>query len=197
MNAEFMYDQYIALKAHFNTKSYDYFKYNARVKNAKSFETRKDRVLFERLAREIRSVDMPGIMVSQFIENQDFWVGDYSHQVYLDWRRRTDSLDYLFKADISRIFRDVHDKESFRALFVHPNKQHPPILQMMLNKEITFETFTILEMLFPFFHVLNKNIDVPLVWNKKRFLAEKYSRFIQFDKEAYAAILKSKLEELV
>ena len=140
---------------------------------------------------------MPGILLSQFIENPGFWIGNFNQKIYIDWKKRISSIDYVFRQDISTIFKNTNTKEEFKALFNHPNKQHPQILQLLLNNDISLETFTILESIFPFYHLLDKNISTPIVWNKKKAICKKYLTFLTFDAIAYKQILTDKLKDLL
>lgn len=197
MNGQFVYEQYTALKSHFNT-NYDYFQFNGSLKNInrESYELRNDKLIFEKFAKKHNSSDIVGALVSHFIINPGFWIGDYNHKIYLDWKRRVTSQDYLFHQDVNKIFLNVENKADFKRLFIHPSGQHPLIFQLLLTEEITIESFTIFNAIFPFFNVLNKNIDIPIVWDKKRNICQKYVTFLQFDADKYKAILSEKINEL-
>lgn len=196
MNGRYVFDQYLSLKAHFSSKSYDYYKYNGEIKSSEKYDTRNDKLIFERIAKSYRSIDMPGVLVSQFIDNPSFWIGDFNKSIYIDWKRRTDSLDYIFKQDLSKIFENINTQKEFKNIFIYPKGQHPKIFQMLLNGDITIETFSILNALFPFFHILDKNIDIPIVWNKKKKIAQKYVTFLKFNEKEYKRLLKEKLADL-
>ena len=46
------YKLYTAIKNHFTTESYDYFKYNGKVRASEhTFETRKDKYMFYKLSK--------------------------------------------------------------------------------------------------------------------------------------------------
>ena len=62
MTAFECYKEYVDLKNHFTKPSYDYFKYNGRVKvSLDKFEQRKDRFLFAKLAKK---TDLEGFLVA-------------------------------------------------------------------------------------------------------------------------------------
>jgi hypothetical protein len=61
------YKDYLALRNHFNNEKYDYFLYNGKVSGSvASFEKRKDRFFFEKLAKHR---DPHGLMVANFVYN--------------------------------------------------------------------------------------------------------------------------------
>lgn len=199
MNGQYVYTQYTALKSHFNTKSYDYVQYSGNLKNVtrETYDARPDKLIFERFAKTHNSSDMPGLFVSHFIKDPKFWIGDYENRIYLDWKGRINGQDYIFQRDINKLFMNVVTKEDFKRLFIHPSRQHPLILQMMLNEEISIESFTILDVIFPFFNILDKNIDIPIVWEKKKFICKKYVTFLNIDTDKYKVIFTEKLNELL
>ena len=53
MNAFKIYKFYVAIKRHFNDDKYDFFKYRGKLRlNESSFENRKDKYLFTKLASQ-------------------------------------------------------------------------------------------------------------------------------------------------
>ena len=95
------YKIYLALKNHFTRDSYDYHKYNGKVKvNETSYETRRDKYFFMKLAKK---KDIENYLLAQFVEGgKDFYVGNINasqpDEVYMSWKKRQESLTYRFKA---------------------------------------------------------------------------------------------------
>ena len=53
-----VYKMYLALKQHFTKQDYDYFKYRGKVRaNEKSFEQRRDRYFFKKLATKCQMLN--------------------------------------------------------------------------------------------------------------------------------------------
>lgn len=194
-----VFEQYIAIRNHFKNKTYDYFKYKGKIKSAtkESYLKRRDYDKFEAFAKEHKSIDMPGLLVSQFVENIDFWIGVFDNKVFLDWKGRKNSLFYNFQSDLRTILKAVTDKQSFQRLFIHPKKQHPHILQLLLNRDIKPETFAIINQYYPFFDTLDKNISNHLVWEKKRTILKKYIRFIEHDEKKFKEYLTEQIKEFI
>ena len=66
------YVDYLALKRHFTTESYDYFKYKGKVSAKKdAFDKRKDKFFFEKLSR---NRDPHGIILANLLKSNDIWV---------------------------------------------------------------------------------------------------------------------------
>ena len=90
---------YTAIKNHFTVDSYDYFKYNGKVRVTEiSFETRKDKYMFYKLSKH---EDPLTFLVSIFSNKNKVWVGnmfDLEYQlVYNEFLRRKQSLSYMFE----------------------------------------------------------------------------------------------------
>jgi hypothetical protein len=92
-----VYRDYIALRNHFNSKSYDYFKYGGKSSgNVDSFNKRKDKFFFEKLAKHR---DPHHLMLANFAVNPKSWIKEMAYSenaeaVYMDWLKRSQSLTH-------------------------------------------------------------------------------------------------------
>jgi hypothetical protein len=72
-----VYMMYNALRLHFTTDSYDYFKYNGKTNTTKeSFLTHKNKYAFYRLSRKHTLEDARDFFVANFLVNDSKWVGE-------------------------------------------------------------------------------------------------------------------------
>jgi hypothetical protein len=134
------YITYLALQRHFTT-SYDYFKYNGKVKaTPDSFEIRKDKFQFYKLSKKKDSKNY--ILANILEKDKNIWVGDLltneSEYIYLQWQKKIQSLSYHFKQDIKKM------NDDFDSNFKVVDGQHPPVLNMYLGGEISLEVLIIL-----------------------------------------------------
>lgn len=202
------YRMYLALKMHFKSSTYDYFKYNGVVKvNYNSYQKRKDKRFFEKLARLYHSEDdMRNFFVSNFIYNKNMWIGeaftDDCVDVYKSWLKKNQSLQYVFKNDCSNIIGfsfPEHDtmlakEKSFDSILKVKDGQHPPFVKMLLSKKINLETFMIFNEIFGLIRCYDKNIKEDVIWPSISFKCKKYRPFLNFDVNKYKSILKNALE---
>jgi len=66
-----------ALKLHFTSDSYDYFKYNGKTNVSKStFSTNKSKYHFYKLSRKYNLEELKDFYVANFIQGKGDWVGD-------------------------------------------------------------------------------------------------------------------------
>ena len=100
------YRCYISLKSHFTKESYDYHKVGvlSRV-TKKTFYKRKDRFWFEKFSRQKNDKEVVDFFVSNFISTTDpakMYIREMiqtGEGRYVDWKKRTQSLSYIFKEE--------------------------------------------------------------------------------------------------
>jgi hypothetical protein len=180
------YVKYLALKRHFTTDSYDYFKYNGKVRaSIDSFQSRNDSFFFLKLARKD---DYENIILANMIERPDIWVRDILEEEgqnrYINWKKRMDSLGYIFKSDINNMLDGYEDN------FVVRDGQHPHIMTMMLQKKISLETFTIMTHLANIFPYWEKKIVDKIVSRDIMKKSRKYKPFLDLDWKRYKTYVK-------
>ena len=186
MSALECYKEYLALKNHFSKPSYDYFKYNGKVKvNASSFETRKDKLFFQKLAKH---PDVHSFLIANLAIDSKAWIRDLAYsetaeKTYKDWLKRQQSLTYNFKQELSKL------DEDFNNNFLIKDNDHPILLKKFLGSEISLETICILLDLTGAKNHWDKKMQYDLVWDNTRTKIEKYTPFIKYDKEKIKNIL--------
>ena len=93
MNAIETYQAYLAIKQHFSDSSYDYFKYNGKIRvNVDTFYARKDKFFYEKLARKFNGKpdELRNYFVSILSSNPKKWirelVGIKAEETYTKWK---------------------------------------------------------------------------------------------------------------
>ena len=179
------YKMYCALKRHFNSESYDYFKYQGKVRTThKAFEKRNDKYFFAKLAKH---KDIEGFLVANLAYG-DLWVGDLvneqaAEKQYREWLKRRQSMSYTFRNDIEKI---GSMKEEMRVV----DKQHPKLFKRYLSKEICIETLIIMNGLWKgmMFMYWNEMLKDP-VWRNVHQKLLKFSPFVQYEEDKYMSML--------
>lgn len=184
---------YQALKLHFTQKSFDYFKYNGKTNvSITSFENRKDKYHFYKLSRRFSNKDdLVSFIVSNFIENENSWVGDLlleqaetNHKKHL---KVLQSLSYTFENDCRTIFDGVKDPNDVVKV---NDGDYPILLKKTLYKEIEFESFCLLAEILGFLPMWNKKIADTIRWPTLYQKTVKYAAFLPKDIVKYKLILK-------
>jgi len=185
------YREYLALKNHFTKDSYDYFKYNKKVRaTVQSFYKRKDRFWFEKVSRQKSDQEVVDFFVSNLISCTDpskLWIGEMMREGetrYAEWKKRNQSLSYVFREETQSLFEDLKVDDAFDC-----SKGHPPVLKKFLSGNISPETMVIYDKIFLFGKDFDKKLDDP-VWETVSKKIKKYSSFLNIDVSRYKNILK-------
>lgn len=183
------YCLYLALKNHFSRESYDFFKYNGKTNaNKESFMSRRDRFYFQKVSRLYNDEEMQDVFVSNFLKDKT-WIGDMvdseAQNSLLDYRKRHQSLSYVFSNELDILF----SKETPEKVFKSTRNSFAPILTYIIREDVSMETAVILDRYIGF----SKNFDN--LFEKHRMKIQKYTPFVKFDKNKMKVILKEKLHE--
>jgi hypothetical protein len=182
------YKLYNALKLHFET-DYDALKYNFKTNvSAQSFFKRKDKYFFAKIAKHYEK-DLKGYYVSNFKHGVSY-VGEMVNEVgernYRDHRKTLESISRVFQNDINKL---SEQKMEFDDLFKSEDGQHPLIIQLWMQEEITLETIVILNSLIGFIPRESKKISDTLIWPDIKRKIEKYTPFVTFNSTKCKLIL--------
>jgi hypothetical protein len=176
---------YLGLKLHFNSEKFNFFTNKSRASRV-SFNRRGDRMKFESLAKK---KDLKGILLANFVEDHTYYLGsEVTETVYLDWKRRNQSLTYVFQNDLNCL-----DADFLTNLKVYDG-QHPKILRLFLGRKICIETLCIIASLFKAVPYWDKHLEQDPLWQEIRMKLLKYPAFFKFDVEKYKKILLDKFD---
>ena len=185
------YRCYLSLKNHFTKDHYDYIKYRGKTRATKqAFYKRKDRFWFEKFARQKSDKEVEEFFVSNFIYSTDpgtMWIGEMMKDGegrYTDWKKKVQSLSYIFREEVESLFDDKEVDEVFDC-----SKGHPFILKKYLGGDITLETMVICDIIFGYAKNFDKKLKDP-VWETVSRKIRKYSPFLNIDVFRYKKILK-------
>ena len=186
------YRCYLSMKNHFTKDKYDYHKYRGKSRaTVQSFYKRKDRFWFEKLARNKSDQEVVEFFVSNFITCTDpgkLWIGEMikdGEGRYTEWKKRNQSLSYVFKEETESLFSDG----DFDSMFAMDGTRHPQILKEYLRKNISIETLVILDKILGFRDNFDSHLKDP-VWETVSMRIKKYSPFLNIDVQRYKQILK-------
>ena len=186
------YKAYLGLKNHFTKEKYDYVKYCGKSRaSIESFYKRKDRFFFEKISRQKNDDEVIDFFVANFVscnDPQSLWVGEImrnGEDNYTNWKRRTQSLSYVFKEEVENIFSG----KDFDKMFEVKGTTHPQIIKEHLQENISLETLIILEKILGFKKNFDKKLDDP-VWKFLSMRMKKYNSFLNINVLQYRKLLK-------
>jgi hypothetical protein len=139
------YSLYLSIRLHFTSEKYDAIKYNFKSRaTLPSFEKRKDKYFFERLAKLYPSkLDMTYFFVSHMVMGNE-WVGDMLEDPskYQEWKRYNEAPLYFFEKDLKAIAVEVNE---FDAMFLSIDTPIPIVINMIIRGDIRPETFLFID----------------------------------------------------
>ena len=192
MNPFEVYVTFLALKRHFSTPSYDYFKYHGKIKcSQETFKKSKDRLFFERLSRKKKPKEIIDFFVFNFVASDNpasLWIGDIiknGEGIYTEGLRIRESLSYI----IEQYLRTLTDNQHLFKVVKIDGSKHPKILRSYLNKTIKFETLLIMLTVLKLKEKYNELLQDP-IWNIISSKLEKYSPFLEIDHNRYREIIR-------
>ena len=185
------YKLYNALKLHFES-SYDAVKNNFKTNvSSQSFLKRKDKYFFAKLAKKYNG-NLKDFYVSQFINEQKY-VGDMmdseAESYYATYKKIKESIHRVFSIDINNM-SDLN--ADFDKFFLSEDGQQPYVVQLWMQEEISLETVVILNSIFGFVQIEDSKISDTIIWPDNKRKIEKYTPFVNFDKDKCKTMLMSK-----
>jgi hypothetical protein len=188
------YKLYVALKNHFNSDTYDYFRYGGKTRaNVQSFEMRHDKYFFNKLAKH---KDTERFVLANIVEdNPNVWVGDLANEQqaennYKVWLKRQESLSYVFTNDLDSLSLVYNDN------LVVEGSNHPLLLKLLIQKKVSLETLVVLNDLCGFFRHWNRKIEEDVIWPMVYKKCKKYRPFLKFDKDKLKQIVVDKFSTI-
>jgi hypothetical protein len=187
---------YNALKTHFTSKSYDFFKYNGKTNVSKeTFMKRKDKYSFYKLSRKYSLDELRNFYLANFVYGNSTWVGEMTgpegDEAYKKWQKTNQSLTYVFQNDILRLIGD----DAPEKMLIVKDGQHPVLLREVMGGTISVETMVILNDIMNFFPMWNRKISDDIIWPNWCLKCEKYTPFVTYDKVKFKNILKEVIAE--
>ena len=187
-----------ALKLHFTSDSYDFFKYNGKSRvSVDAFENRKDKYHFYKLSRRLTNRDeLIMFIVANFVQNENIWVGDLlteeSETIYRQRQKVIQSLSYIFENDCRKLFDKIDNPNEFLKV---TNGEYPILMTKVLQRDIEIETLCIMNKILGFMPSWNNKIEDTIRWPLFYRKVIKFSEFLPKDVTKFKMILKKVIDE--
>ena len=184
------YCLYLAINNHFNTESYDFFKYNGKVPvKLPAFLKRNDKYHFAKLAREHRD-ELRDFLVAN-LSIQKYYVKNLLDNECVDnykqFKKRKQKLTHKITEDM----RYLYDKyDTLDTILEVQNGQHSVILREFLGNNICPETFIAFDNMFGIFGDYDELIQEQFIWPKTKNRLVKLKPFIEYEKEKLRTVMK-------
>ncbi|MDR3502978.1 MAG: hypothetical protein P4L79_10370 [Legionella sp.] len=186
------YVDFMAIRTHLTSASYDYTKYKGKIGSASvpQYNKRRDMYWFEKLSKQQNPHDIivSNILINPLVQPRDL-CSETSIKNYKNWVRRTQNISNTLKKDIEAL--EPKFKDNFSVI----ENDQPHLLKMYLQDTITLETFTVLVNITRCTTDWNKKLKNDYVWQSLSLLVKKYPTFLNIDKKKIGEILKSHFVE--
>jgi hypothetical protein len=184
---------FLALRTHFTSAKYDFFQMNGKLRATKeSYLKRNDKAFFEKVAKLYNAEELKNFYVANFLEDRHYitdMLDEDAHGAFYELQKRQQSLSYIFKNDMDRVFE--HDcKRAFSIV----DGEYPHIINLTLRQSIAFESAVILNDFIPYTDKFDKYLgDDDIIWSRLALKVRKYRPFLKYDSDRIKAILKEKV----
>jgi len=185
-----------AIKLHFTSKSYDFFKYNGKSNiTMTTFEMRKDKYHFYKLSRKYPNKEvLTDFLIANFLVKDKIWVGDLLLEeadiAYVEHQKVMQALSYKFENDCRLLFEDVANPNDVLIT----NGDYPILLTKTLRHEVHFETLCILNQVLKFLPYWNRKITDTIRYPEIAKKIVKYTAFLPMDEVKYRNIIKKVIQ---
>jgi hypothetical protein len=184
---------FLALRTHFTSAKYDFFQMNGKLRATKeSYLKRNDKAFFEKVAKLYNAEELKNFYIANFLEDRHYitdMLEEDAHGAFYELQKRQQSLSYIFKNDMDRVFE--HDcKRAFSIV----DGEYPHIINLTLRQSIAFESAVILNDFIPYTDKFDKYLgDDDIIWSRLALKVRKYRPFLKYDSDRIKAILKEKV----
>ncbi|NDB58615.1 hypothetical protein EB001_09230 [bacterium] len=189
------YQLYMAIRSHFMTDSYDFFKYKGKIGrlNPESYGKRPDKQYFEMVSRTLELKQLRDLYIAHFLVDRYYpadFIMDDAEDVYNNHKKHLQSLSYIFTEDLNKLA----DK-GFARCFKVSEREYPYIVLLHMRNVISIETMVILDDLVNYMDKFDKFYDDDYIWRKVSRKIRKYKPFLKYDKAKMKSILKGVVNE--
>ena len=181
MNGHKAYSIYSSVKLHFTQESYDAFRYNFKTNiKASTFERRKDRYFFEKIARRYPNEDDLKLFFVDNIVSDKVWIGDMDDTIHEKRNAYRQALNYNFEKEIKIIREEAYkyNLDFDGVCKTNSNKTDNLLLNLYMSQKISADTFVIIDHLVSFIKSLRSELKDPLgIVESTLLILSKYQKF--------------------
>jgi len=167
-------ERYVAIKLHFNSDSYDFFKYSGRVN--KSSANSRDAAKFSRMDRKYKGQALTDYILANVLDGKN-WIGDFSEKSYTEWRKRVESLRYHLTEQV-RAIADASSGDIGDMWRPSEHRGYPPVLIMHMGRRLSLETMAATDMVLKYTKLWKKEFSRDVIVPPCTLRIRKYVPFM-------------------
>jgi len=185
------YQNFAAIKLHFTSDSYDYFKYHGKTCISwNSFEKFNGKRILHSILKNHQK-DFVEFIATGFAYNPELkWIGDFtSEEVQDNWITHQRNMQSLTRT-VTNELTDLLANNSIKEILI--GKSELPVIEKNRIQGLTsIETCIILDILFDY---INSNTCSHPLWENVR-VVKKFAPFLDIDKSKFAHIVREIIEK--
>jgi hypothetical protein len=190
MNGNDAANLYNAIKLHFTSEKYNAITY--RFKTKSKFVPENQFFIFQKLGK-MYGDNLIHYYVSNLSENPKLWVmdllSDDCETRYKSWKKRNDSLSYVYKNEIGTLLDEYPLNE-----LILVKGTYPLLMVKTMQEIVSLDTLLLTDSILQFFNVWNMKIKERIVWEPFRMKCDKYRSFMNIDLPKFKNILKEEVK---
>jgi len=191
-----LYTTYQAIRLHFTSPDYNFYRYGGKTKvSRETFEKKQDKYFYHRLAKKYNDDQFVPFLVSNFINSKDTWikslVSKKADDTYVAWKAVIDNLEVEYVNDLQKLHLT---KDNFDNMFESLNGKYPLLLVKYNQKIIRLETMVILNDLFNYIIIWDRKINDDIIYPQLARKITKYSPFLKIDVVKYKSLTLNSLQ---
>lgn len=189
------YQKYTAIKLHFNSESYDYFKYRGSTRVSRTnFETQKDRYQYHKLAQRYpRSYDLEMFLAACFLASKTSKV--YVRDLFDDEYQKIGKSSLKHLQSLTYMFRlELESCQPLDETLVVVDGDYPKLLKMFNRGEISAQSLIVFDATCQIFDYWDSAISDRIVWPRIKNRLEAYAPFMNIalkDKAPFAEMIRN------
>jgi len=178
MNGFDAYNIYQAIRLHFINDKYDYFGYYGKTRTSEeTFNMRKDKYTFHKIARLYNAQELPIFFAVNFLKRDGkVWISGMLQEEaiknYNDWISWQKGRVENFTKDLKKL-----SKLNFQELIVCKNGQFPELLNLVFQNEIAYDSLVIIDHFIKLTDVWNTKIEDDFIWTE---FYKKFKKYVPF-----------------
>jgi hypothetical protein len=187
----------MAIKLHFTTATYDFFKYGGKYTkiSPEKFEHRKDRYFFHKLDRLYPTQeDLIFFLAVSFFSRNKVWVRDLltedAREIYLERKKVKESLLYMTQQGFDKL---ELSRANFRLWVGVPDGGLPKLLLGALQGDIREEIVIVLGAVAGCWSLWDQKITDTIVYPAFRVRCIRYAPFLELDVSKFRKMVRERL----
>lgn len=191
------YQLFTAIKTHFNSDSYDFFRYKGKLKytTEENFLKRNDRYHYTKLANKYQFEDLIDLIASNVVHNPKIWIGNLNPDLLVEMRKNEESRDYILTNTWNDLFNEAG--QPMNLIIRSEDGDVPFLLHRYYQNEIDLDTFIITMDVLPegVYGYFDKHLEHNMLWKETKRKALKYQPFLHYDKKKCRKIFNESLKK--